>query len=195
MIRRPMIAMALALAGLTSGPANAGQILLGYFDGNDSEAAIESVLSGLGRATDVTLYDKSDDADALTSFDIGDPAGKLAGNFSLVDPQMFVQFLAVKASNRYALYEFTPFQNAGSFSSVGLNNRNGNQHAISHLSFYANANFVPQRPAPLAPASDASNRPAGEAQLVPAPTEVPEPATIGLLGLGVMLVGARRRRS
>lgn len=190
-MRKLTIAVTFALVALGGAPANAAQILLGTFDGTDSEAAIESVLTGLGRSTDVALYDKSDDDQALTRFDVGDPAGQFAGNFAIVDPQMFVQFLVVKASNRYALYEFTPFQNVGAFTSEALTGRNGNQHAVSHLSFYANADFLPQRK----PASgDRNGAPEPAAGAAGAPTEVPEPATIGFLGLGALLLAARRRR-
>ncbi|MDO9490373.1 MAG: PEP-CTERM sorting domain-containing protein [Sphingomonadaceae bacterium] len=190
-MRKLTIVVTLALVALAGAPAHAAQILLGTFDGNDSESAIESVLTGLGRSTDVVLYDKSDDGQALTSFDVGDPAGQFAGNFAIVDPQMFVQFLVVKASNRFTLYEFTPFQNVGAFSSAGLANRNGKQHRISHLSFYANAGFVPQRQAASGDRDSAPEQAPGAAE---APTEVPEPATVGLLGLGALLLAARRRR-
>ncbi len=148
--------------------------------GNDNEANVEQAIDdATGTAVDVTLYGKSDDNPSLFDFTNmldkdGDPTtnltSALSGLWEVLDGTL-ISYISIVAGPQFALYEIDPASDTGSFSTLGLlvggGPQGGNQPEVSHISFWT------------APGDD---------------TDVPEPAALGLLGLGLVGLAAIRRR-
>ena len=143
-------------------PLSAGTIWLGTFPGNDSEANVEAALGGL---VDLTLYDKSDGGPDLTVFLPSPPDGDLAGTWDVIDDNVSIPYMTVKASNSFALYQFNPAQNTGDWTTANITNQGGQQPGLSHLSLWT---------API--------------------TAVPEPGSWLLIGAGLIALGYFRQR-
>jgi PEP-CTERM motif len=91
-------------------------------------------------------------------------AGTTSGTWNLSG--YLVDFFSVKAGNDFILYKLAVPTSAGSWSTAGLTNRQGQRQDLSHLSFFGTQSAVP------------------------------EPATWAMMMLGFGLIGgAMRRRS
>ena len=137
----------------------------------DTEAKVEqAIFQATGRTIDLTLYGKSDDNPGLFSFSPGDPATAQSGTWDVLNNNVLIKFLTVKAAAGYALFEFAGAGvNSGSFSTAGLLTSNGkNQPNVSHMSFWT------------APVNN--------------PDAIPEPATWAMMLGGFGLAGAAMRR-
>ena len=162
-----------ALIGLLTLSAQGAVIQLnGQFAGNDNEANVEAaILSATGVSIDLDLYDKSDENPILTT--VTGLGGK-SGTWDVIDNSVLITYVTVKASNYFTLYEYTPGENSGSWTTAGITNPGGQQPNLSHLSFWTGPNTTP--------GSD--------------PGDVPEPMTMALFASGMgALVIARKFRS
>jgi hypothetical protein len=139
--------------------------------GNDDLASVEAAISaatGVNTSLlELSLYGKSDDNPSLFFFSpSADPTASNIINWTVLDGTL-IKYVTVTAANAFKVYELP---GAGSstgvdFSTLGILNGGNNQPDISHLSFWS----------------------------VPA-SSVPEPATWGLMLMGLGLVGAAMRR-
>ena len=127
------------------------------FSGNDKDAAaIEAAYEEFFPSEDLEL-------DFVVKFEFND--GFYSGTWTSPTP---VSFLSVKAGNEFTLYKLETPVTSGSFTTLGLTNRQGIQQAVSHISLWGSDTVV----------------------------SVPEPATWALMLLGFGGIGAllRRRR-
>ena len=171
----------------TDGSFSAAADFVCTYDGlkgntNDSLANVAAAyLAATGSTKALTLYGKSDqeDADDLFTFSGGtlvmdgkyDFSVKTTG-FDVLDDDLLFEIVTVKAANEFNLFYFASGVNSGTVYSDILNN--GGQVAnISHISFW-NPFEAPDLPPPN--------------------EQVPAPAALGLLGLGLASLAATRRR-
>jgi hypothetical protein len=153
---------ALILAAASVVNASAAPLYLGLFDGNDDVTSVKSaILSATGSNVDVTLYDKSDGAPALTAFTPNLLDGNLSGTWDVLDNSIAISYLSVKASDRFTLYAYNPAVNFGDWSTANILNKPGTQPQLSHLSLWLASSTETQAP-------------------------VPEPSTVMLLGGGIL---------
>jgi hypothetical protein len=145
--------------------------LNGQFAGNDNEANVEAaILSATGVTIDLSLYDKSDENPVLTT--VTGLGGK-SGTWDVINDAVVISYVTVKASNFFTLYEYTPGENSGSWTTAGITNPGGQQPNLSHLSFWTGPNTNP--------GSD--------------PGDIPEPMTLTLLasGMGALVIARKFR--
>jgi hypothetical protein len=164
---KSFLALALLIAS-TAISSQAAPILIGVFSGNDHKADVEDALYlATGVAYDLTLYDKSDGGPVLTT--ITASKDNKSGTWDVIDDSVKIAFVTVKASNNYAIYQYSPAENFGNWTTSGILNGGGKQPGLSHLSFWT----VPESENPDAP--------------------VPEPSTVLMLGsAAALLIGVRK---
>ena len=117
--------------------ATAASIYLGTFAGNDSETAVEAaILAATGVSVDIGLYDKSDEAPILTTFSPVPSGSELSGTWDVLDDAVLISYLTVKASDFFALYQYIPPANSGSWSTADIVNGGDEQPGASHISLW-----------------------------------------------------------
>lgn len=158
--------MLLLVAGAVS--SQASPIFLGVFSGNDHEADVEAaILAATGKKIDIFLYDKSDENPYLTEVTY-DKAMK-SGTWDVIDEAVNIAFVTVKASNKFAVYQYTSSMNYDEWTTSGILNNGGQQPKLSHLSFWISAE------------PDSPDNP------------VPEPSAVLLLGsAAAMFIGCKK---
>jgi len=99
-----------------------------------------------------------------------------SGNLSLYDGIGSIDFLTVKASVGYVVYQLDKLDNNYSWSTESIRNRGGNQPHVSHLTLW----------------SVYSDRNTGPGPDIPS---VPEPSSLILLGTGILVfMGIKRKK-
>ena len=162
---------------LTSGPgclvdagdrldlAPSGSLVVGS-SGNDNEATVEAALQDVfGSFIDITLFDKSDSGPVRVTFNPGDPSKVKSGTWAYAPGGL--TYMTVKASKSFLLFDVTGMT-SGTFSTLGILTPGGKRPDVSHISFWTT-----------------------EVKPVAA---VPEPASMLLLGTGLVGAAAARRR-
>ncbi len=164
---KSFLALALVIAS-TAVSSQASPILIGVFSGNDHKADVEAaLLSATGVSFDLTLFDKSDENPLLTTI-TGNKDMK-SGTWDVIDDSVKIAFVTVKASNKFSIYQYSPSENFGTWTTSAILNNGGQQPKLSHLSFWT----VPESENPDAP--------------------VPEPSTVLMLGsAAALLLGAKK---
>jgi len=166
-----MLKTILSLVFVVASTAFSGQaapILIGVFSGNDHKADVEAaIFSATGMSFDLTLFDKSDENPLLTNI-TGDKAMK-SGTWDVIDDSVKIAFVTVKASNKFAIYQYSTSVNYGDWTTSAILNNGGQQPKLSHMSFWT----VPEQENP--------------------DTSVPEPSAVLMLGsAAALLIGARK---
>lgn len=141
--------------------------------GGDAEAAVEAaILGATGSAVDISLYGGSDNDPGLFSM-TGVPG--TGGTWDVIDDSVMIAYITVKAANSFSLYDVQG-ANSGTWSTAGLRVKNkDSQPTVSHIRFWLGPVTDPGNPDP--------------------PNATPLPGTLALLGLSVLGLVARRRRS
>lgn len=140
--------------------------------GGDSEAAVEqAILMATDVAVDISLFGKVETGKDLSLIELTPiqtgSDGILTGEWEVLADDVFVKYITIKAATGYVLYELEgQGAQSGTFSTAALRNPGGQQPGMSHISFWLSHN----------------------------PVDVPEPATLGLIGAGMLGLGAATRR-
>jgi len=165
-----IVIFALAVFGLAN-IACAGIIGMGTFSGNDNNVnAIETQIeawfknNGYG-AIDVELSIYAKVDEPATTKDGLTLTYDSGKKTGTWSTIVPIDFFTVKASNRYYIYWVNQADTSGNWTTAGLTNNGGQQPKISHLQTYTWAN-----------------------------RSVPEPATFILMGIGLFVVAAWRKR-
>ena len=149
-IAAPAMASTVVTASCTSVTSSSGCLFNGNINSNPNASNANSYKNAeaaynAARNPDITLtYISDTDDNNFSSFGSFTGAGTASGTWSL--PGYVVNFIAVKASNQFVLYQI-----AGAGASSGSWNTsnipfNNNPHAISHLVFFGSraVNGVPE---------------------------------------------------
>lgn len=154
--------------------SSADVILLGVFEGNDSQVGLETLENQItasqayidsgGEEIDLVFYAKVDAPDEIGNLlTVVYDEGNMTGTWSTEQP---IDFYTVKGGNEYAVWWIQEGADSGIWTTEGLINGGGSRPAISHLSAYNNR-----------------------------PTNVPEPSILSLLGISLLVyAGVTRRR-
>ena len=150
LIASPASASTVVSASCTSVASSAGCLFNGNINSNPNASNVNSYKNAeaaynAARNPDITLtYIADTDDSNFSSFGSFTGAGAASGAWSL--PGYVVNFIAVKASNQFVLYQIAGAgASSGSWttSNIPFNN---NPHAISHLVFFGSraVNGVPE---------------------------------------------------
>jgi len=152
-----------------------GDGLYGNSGGGDTASRVEqSVLLATGEAVALELYRESGSGSSAAGgiqvwVEAGGKEIRWAFERTLIDlieaGTLDIGYLTIKAANGYALYAIPTGIYAGRYSTEGLQTNGGRQPAVSHVRFWKEVDV----------------------------DSVPEPGTLALLGLGVIMLGWRRR--
>lgn len=141
--------------------------------GGDSEAGVEqAILMATNVAIDLSLFGKVEAGKdlgliELTPVKTNGEGGILTGEWKVLADDVFIKYITVKAATGYVLYELAGNgAQSGIFTTEALRNRGGQIPGMSHISFWISRSDV----------------------------EVPEPATLGLIGAGLLGLGMTMRR-
>lgn len=164
---KTILSLAFVVAS-TALSSQAAPILIGVFSGNDHKADVEAaIFSTTGVSFDLTLFDKSDSSPLLTT--VTASKDEKTGTWDVIDDSVKIAFVTVKASNNFAIYQYSPGVNSGDWTTFGIINNGGKQPKLSHLSFWT----IPEQENP--------------------DTSVPEPSAFLMLGsAAALLIGARK---
>ena len=135
-----------------------------YANPGDTLAAVTAAItSATGLApSGLSLYGKS----PTGLVDVVAETGGLEGTWDVLDPNVLIKYITVKAANSFSLYEIAGLgANSGSWTTAGLLNNGGQQPGMSHMSFWTVDGGV-----------------------------IPEPTTWAMMILGLGAVGAMMRR-
>lgn len=153
------------ISGTASGYPGGGDGVYANAGGGDPIAKVtQAITSATGVApTGLALYGKTDANPGLFSIT---NAGGTSGTWDVLDPNVLIKYITVKAANSFALYELAGLgANSGSWSTAGILNNGGKQPGMSHISFWTVDGGV-----------------------------VPEPTTWAMMILGLGAVGGMMRR-
>lgn len=135
MIAAPAAAVTIVPANCVSVTAAAGCLFNGNLGNAGDALAAQNQYNAL-REPDISLslLGKSDDGFGTLGF--GDSTNSF-GSWST--PGYLVSFIGVKASNDFILYQLAVPASSGTWSTAGLVNKQGIQHALSHLAYFGGA--------------------------------------------------------
>lgn len=133
--------------------------------GGDPEAAVElQIALAIGEFVELTLAaDINNGAGSSNGITSSVSNGGKTISWAVTDETMQLAYVTIKAANSYLLYKIPTGAFGGQFTTQGLLTNGGQQPGVSHIRFWY------------------------------ADRDIPEPAAIGLFGLGLLGLGAARR--
>lgn len=141
----------------------------GYYSnagGGDSESAVElQIALAVGKLVELTLAaDINNGSGSQNGIVASTSNGGKTISWEVTGDAFQVAFVTIKAANSFILYQIPGGAFGGQFTTQGILTNGGQQPGVSHIRFW----FADQ--------------------------SIPEPAAIGLFGLGLLGLGVARRR-